>query len=64
MVFEDSTAGVVAAKAAGMAVITIAATHAGAVATSDPLITDYRSLRWEATDDGIVLSIATDNDHG
>jgi sugar-phosphatase len=60
VVFEDTAIGVAAAKAAGMAGIVIAATHRSPMATTDPLIDDYRALRWEFADGLLHLSIATD----
>lgn len=44
LVFEDTAAGVAAAEAAGAAVVVVNATHATPIATSHPVIADYRGL--------------------
>jgi len=53
-VFEDSSAGIAAAEAAGAAVIVITAAHAHAIATPHLRLAGFRALRVERTPTGLL----------
>ena len=55
LVWEDSSAGVAAAEAAGAAVIVVSATHARPPETGHPVVTDYEGLSVGVDDDGALV---------
>ena len=58
LVFEDTSAGLAAADAAGAAALAITAPHDRPLATAHPSIRDYRGLAVDVTDAGLMLTPA------
>jgi sugar-phosphatase len=54
LVLEDSAAGIAAGEAAGASLLVIAAAHASPLATTHPVILDYRGLRATPNADGAL----------
>jgi sugar-phosphatase len=56
LIFEDATAGIQAAEAAGATVLVITATHGGHVETPHRSARDFRQLLVQATPSGLALA--------
>jgi sugar-phosphatase len=56
LIFEDATAGIQAAEAAGATVLVITATHGGHVETPHRSARDFRQLLVHATSSGLALA--------